>query len=60
MVTIQRRIGDGPWVAIGSDDSSPVYTVYDTPPAVPSGTSIAYRAVLDYGTGTVMLPEPRP
>ena len=37
VVTIQRKVGDGPWTAIGSDDSSPVYTVFDTPnPTAPS------------------------
>jgi alpha-amylase len=59
-VTFQRRIGDGDWTDIGTDDSSPAYIVYDTPPAVPSGTTISYRAILDYGSGTVTSPEPKP
>ncbi len=58
-VTFQRKVGDGDWTDIGADDSSPVYTVYDTPPSVPSGTTIAYRAILDYGSGTAT-GEPRP
>ena len=54
-MTIQRRLGDGPWVAIGSDDSSPVYTVFDTPQ-----DGATYRAVLDYGSGTVTSAEATP
>ena len=61
VVTVQRQIGaGGPWTDIGTDDTSPVYTVYDTPPAVPDGTAISYRAILDYGSGTAFSPEPRP
>ena len=52
VVTIQRKVGDGPWTAIGSDDSSPVYTVFDTPT-----DGAVYRAVLDYGSGTVTSAE---
>ena len=52
MVTVQRKVGDGPWTAIGSDDSSPVYTVTDTPT-----DGAVYRAVLDYGSGTVTSAE---
>ena len=54
VVTIQRKVGDGPWTAIGSDDSSPVYTVFDTPT-----DGAVYRAVLDYGSGTVTSAEAR-
>ncbi len=54
-VTIQRRLGEGPWVAIGSDDSSPVYIVFDTPQ-----DGATYRAVLDYGSGTVTSAEAVP
>ena len=59
-VTVQRRIGDGAWTYVGTDDSSPAYIVYDAPPAVPTGTPVAYRAILDYGSGTATSPEPRP
>ena len=52
VVTVQRKVGDGPWTAIGSDDSSPVYTVFDTPT-----DGAVYRAVLDYGSGTVTSAE---
>ena len=61
VVTVQRRIGaDGQWTDVGTDDSSPVYVVYDSPPTVPEGTPISYRAILDYGSGTAISPEPRP
>ena len=52
VVTVQRKVGDGPWTVIGSDDSSPVYTVTDTPT-----DGAVYRAVLDYGSGTVTSAE---
>ncbi|HEX6578434.1 MAG TPA: pullulanase-associated domain-containing protein, partial [Jiangellaceae bacterium] len=60
VVTVQRKVDDGAWTDIGSDDSSPVYTVFDDQAGVPAGASVAYRAILDYGSGTAMSPEPRP
>ncbi len=53
VVTFQRRVGGGDWTAIGSDSSSPVYTVFDDVSGLAPGTEVAYRAVLDYGAGTV-------
>jgi alpha-amylase len=47
VVTFERRVGDGPWTAIGTDSSSPVYTVADDISALAPGTSIQYRATLD-------------
>lgn len=52
-VTFQRRVGGGEWTAIGRDSSSPVYTVFDRVSGLAPGTAISYRAVLDYGAGTV-------
>ena len=43
VVTFQRRIGDGSWTAIGADSSSPVYSVTDTLPTLPTGTAVASR-----------------
>ena len=53
VVTFQRRIGTGDWETIGTDSSSPVYTVFDDDLAKPTGTAISYRAIVDYGAGTV-------
>ncbi len=55
VVTFQRRVAGGDWTTIGTDDSSPVYTVFDDVAALgaPTGTEIGYRAILDHGAGTV-------
>ena len=56
VVTFERSIAGGPWTPIGTDDSSPVYTVFDdisTLGLVP-GTQIQYRAVLQDGDTTVV------
>jgi glycosidase len=47
VVTFERRVGAGAWTAIGTDSSSPVYTVADDISALAPGTSIQYRATLD-------------
>jgi hypothetical protein len=53
VVTLQRRVGTGDWETIGRDSSSPVYTAFDDVTDLDPGTPIAYRAILDYGAGTV-------
>jgi len=53
VVTFQRRVGMGGWETIGTDSSSPIYTVFDDELDLPTGTTVSYRAVLDYGAGTV-------
>ena len=53
MASIQRRVGSGAWTTIGSDSSSPVYTVFDDVADLSPGTTVSYRAILDYGAGTV-------
>jgi alpha-amylase len=54
-VTIERRIAGGAWTSIGTDESSPAYTVFDTVPAeLAAGTSIEYRAVLTQPDGTTV------
>jgi hypothetical protein len=55
VVRIDRRVGNGPWTAVGTDSSSPVYTVFDnlTPLNLATGTTVAYRAVLRSGSGEV-------
>jgi glycosidase len=52
VVRFERRVGTGDWETIGTDASSPVYTVFDEF-AQPEGTAISYRAIVDYGAGTV-------
>ncbi|GAA1032138.1 hypothetical protein GCM10009557_29670 [Virgisporangium ochraceum] len=55
VVRIDRRIGTGEWTPVGTDSSSPVYTVFDnlTPLNLATGTTVAYRAVLTSGRGEV-------
>ena len=56
VVTFERSVAGGPFTEVGSDDSSPVYTLFDDLSAMdlPEGTEITYRATLHYaGGGTV-------
>ena len=53
VVRFERSIAGGPWTQIGTDDSSPVYMVFDElPPELAEGDSIAYRAILTTANGT--------
>jgi alpha-amylase len=47
-VTFYRRVGSGPWTAIGTDTSSPDYVVFDdiSGLGLATGAQIRYRAVL--------------
>ncbi len=60
VVTFERRVADGPWTPIGTDDSSPVYTVLDDVDALglEAGAVIQYRAILD-DNGTIVTSAPR-
>jgi glycosidase len=54
-VTFERSVGTtGPWVAIGTDTTSPAYTVFDdlAPLNLATGTQIRYRAILREPDGT--------
>ena len=56
VVTFQRSIDGGAWTDVGSDDSSPAYTLFDDLSSLDlaEGTPITYRATLHYaGGGTV-------
>ncbi|HSJ44453.1 MAG TPA: hypothetical protein VK923_07220 [Euzebyales bacterium] len=55
-VTFERRVGDGGWTEIGTDDSSPAYSVFDDLSALSlaAGTAIAYRATPHDGDTTVV------
>jgi alpha-amylase len=56
VVRIQRKLStDSDWVTLKTDDSSPVYTHYDNLSAVPVGTQIQYRAILDEPDGTQVI-----
>jgi alpha-amylase len=48
VVKFERRIGSGAWTVIGTDSSSPVYSMRDTFSLdLPTGTQISYRATLN-------------
>jgi glycosidase len=60
VVAFQRRVSDGPWTPIGSDSSSPVYTVFDQLPAdLAPDTPIEYRAILSGPGGLIATSAPR-
>jgi alpha-amylase len=48
VVSFERSVDGGPWTAIGSDSTSPAYTVFDDLGALnlAPGTPVAYRATL--------------
>jgi glycosidase len=56
VVSFERSVAGGPWTPIGTDDSSPVYTVFDdlTPLGLATGTMVAYRAILSEPDGTTV------
>ena len=45
-VLFQRSVSGGAWTDLGTDTSSPVYTVTDDVRDLPLGTSVSYRATL--------------
>jgi alpha-amylase len=51
VVRVERSVNGGPFTTVGSDDSSPVYTVFDDTSALPDGAKVTYRAVLTYLPG---------
>ena len=53
-VRFEHSVDGGPWTVLGTDSSSPVYTVSDDVTALPVGTHVRYRAVLlEQGTPRV-------
>jgi alpha-amylase len=56
VVRFERSVDGGPWTAIGTDSSSPAYTVVDDirPLGLAEGTPIAYRAILTEPDGTTV------
>jgi alpha-amylase len=61
VVHFERSVAGGPWTSIGTDDSSPAYTVFDnlTPLNLATDTAIAYRAILTTANGTKVTSEVR-
>ena len=51
VVTFQRSVNGGAFTTIGTDDSSPVYTVFDDTSSLADGAQVTYRAVLTYAPG---------
>ncbi|GAA4682777.1 alpha-amylase family glycosyl hydrolase [Phytohabitans rumicis] len=52
-VSFERRIAGGAWSFIGSDSTSPAYTVFDELPAdLAAETAVEYRATLSEPDGT--------
>ncbi|MEE2569973.1 alpha-amylase family glycosyl hydrolase [Pseudarthrobacter sp. J64] len=60
VVSFERSVSGGEWTPIGSDDSSPVYSVTDDVAALAleDGTQIQYRALMS-GPGFNVASEPR-
>jgi glycosidase len=56
VVGFERSVAGGPWTAVGSDDSSPVYTVFDNlaPLDLAAGTPVQYRATLTLPDGSAV------
>jgi hypothetical protein len=52
VVQIQRRLTGGDWATLTTDSSSPIYSYIDDLAAVPVGTTLEYRAILDEPDGT--------
>jgi len=51
-VRIERSLDGGAWQTLATDSSSPVYTYGDNISAIPVGTEIRYRAILNEPDGT--------
>jgi hypothetical protein len=52
VVTFERSVGGGPWTEIGTDSSSPAYSLLDDIRGLAPGTTVAYRATLSEPGGT--------
>jgi alpha-amylase len=52
VVRIERSLNGGAWQTLATDSSSPVYTYRDNLSAIPVGTEIRYRAILNEPDGT--------
>ena len=59
VVTFERSVDGGPLTTLGTDDSSPVYTVFDDTSSLADGAHVTYRAVLTYAPGQTVTSDPR-
>jgi alpha-amylase len=59
IVTFQRSVDGGPFTVVGTDDSSPVYTVFDDTSSLADGAHVTYRAVLTYSPGKSVTSDTR-
>jgi len=59
VVRFERKVGGGAFEEIGSDASSPVYTLTDDTSGFADGTTLTYRAVLEYAPGRTVTSDPR-
>jgi hypothetical protein len=58
-VTFQRSVNGGAFTAIGTDSSSPVYTVFNDTSSLSDGATVTYRAVLTYAPGRTVTSNTR-
>jgi alpha-amylase len=59
VVTFERSVDGGAVARVGTDDSSPVYTVFDDTSSLADGAHVTYRAVLTYAPGKSVMSAPR-
>jgi glycosidase len=59
VVTFERSVDGAPFTPIGTDDSSPVYTVFDDTSSLADGMHVTYRAVLTYAPGKTVTSDTR-
>src|SRR4029079_7858766 len=59
VVAFGRWVAGGPFTLIGTDDSSPVYTVFDDTSGLADGSQVTYRAVLTYAPGQTVTSDMR-
>ena len=57
-VSFDRKVGDGEWTRVGSDSSSPVYSVTDDVSGIAADETVQYRAAMS-GPGFDVVSEPR-
>ena len=53
-VAFERSVAGGDWEAIGTDSSSPAYSITDDLAGLAPGTAVAYRATLSEPDGTTV------
>ncbi|MFD5278486.1 alpha-amylase family glycosyl hydrolase [Pseudarthrobacter sp. NPDC058362] len=58
VVSLERSVDGGAWTSLGTDSSSPVYSVTDDVSGLPDGTRVQYRATMA-GPGFTVASQPR-